>query len=527
MYKFMKKITSFILAIIFSFNITVMAIAAESSVTYTGGELSFEFEPGSQYTETDLFDGFKNVMPGDQLTETIVVKNISTDSDYVNIYMRAETHDESDNPLTYSEEYENTDGKDQADIAGQRDETVASMRDFLSQLRMSIYNNGSLIYEAEPDELGGFAENVLLGTFYPGESVTLTVELEVPITLGNEYAKRVGEVDWVFLAEEINEEIPEEPSKKVDVIIDALKLFNGIPALPGTFGFVLVDDKGEIVDTTANGIFGRIQFNQLTFDEPGVYHYQMREIVGINPTIVYDDTVYDIYITVTEDEDGLEAYVSIKQSGLPYKGIPTFCNKSRKPVDVDLGADKLLDGVFPADGQFEFALVDENGEVIQTVTNGQFGQIDFESLTFNAPGIYKYKIVEIAGDDENIIYDETEYEVIITVTSRYPFMDGYDVKVEIIVNGEVYTGNIIFNNTTVSDEPDNPDVPDDPDEPDNPDVLDDPDNPGNSDDPDTPEQSDTVKTGDEAEIMMYITWILVSAFVILFILVSKCGKTKE
>ena len=48
---------------------------------------------------------------------------------------------------------------------------------------------------------------MLLGTF-PGRSKTiLTVELSVPFELGNEYANRVGEVDWIFTAEEVTKTV--------------------------------------------------------------------------------------------------------------------------------------------------------------------------------------------------------------------------------------------------------------------------------------------------------------------------------
>ena len=127
--------------------------------------------------------------------------------------MRAVAHDENGNPLTYDEPFEAADGKDQAGIASQRDETVAAMADFLAQLSMKIYNGETLIYEASPDELDGLAENVLLGTFRQGESTTLTVELAVPMELGNEYANRVGEVDWIFTVEALDDPEPEEESQ--------------------------------------------------------------------------------------------------------------------------------------------------------------------------------------------------------------------------------------------------------------------------------------------------------------------------
>ena len=79
--------------------------------------------------------------------------------------------DENGNLITYSETFENTDGKDQAGIDGQRDETTATMQDFLSQLTMRVYNGSELIYESSPDQAGALAENVLLGTLSAGEAL--------------------------------------------------------------------------------------------------------------------------------------------------------------------------------------------------------------------------------------------------------------------------------------------------------------------------------------------------------------------
>ena len=191
------------LALMLSFTTTVSA--ASTSITFKGFSDGFDFQPGSEYTETDLFNNFKNVMPGDVLTETITFTNAASDCDFVNLYMRAEAHDEQGNPLTYSEAAENADGKDQANVPGQRDETVATMADFLAQLSMKIWNGAQLIYDASPDQMGGLKDNVLLGTFRTGETAELKVELTVPIELGNEYANRVGEVDWVFHVEAYNE----------------------------------------------------------------------------------------------------------------------------------------------------------------------------------------------------------------------------------------------------------------------------------------------------------------------------------
>lgn len=204
-----RNLSPLLLALVMLLSLSVTAFAADSSITFKGAQEGFDFQPGSEYTATDLFDNFKDVMPGDHLTETIQVKNAATDCDYIKLYMRAVVHDDNGNPLTYNETFENADGKDQTDIEGQRDETVVTMQDFLTQLGMKVYNDKTLVFEASPDELGGFQSNVCLGTIRHGESVKLIVELDVPISLGNDYANRVGEVDWIFLAE--GQDDPESP----------------------------------------------------------------------------------------------------------------------------------------------------------------------------------------------------------------------------------------------------------------------------------------------------------------------------
>lgn len=191
MKKTLKTISALALALVLLLGMGATAFA-ESKVTYEGGAEKFVFLPGSEYSETDLFENFKGVMPGDVITQEITVQNNYTKAEKVKIYLRAVVHDEQGNPL--SEEVART-------------EDLVSMQDFLSQLTMTVKQGDKVLFSASPDELDGLKENVLLGTF-PGRSKTiLTVELSVPIELGNEYANRVGEVDWIFTAEEVTKTV--------------------------------------------------------------------------------------------------------------------------------------------------------------------------------------------------------------------------------------------------------------------------------------------------------------------------------
>lgn len=184
-----KTITSLLLALLLV-SLSATALAADASVTFKGSSAGFDFQPGSDYTTTDLFDNFKGVMPGDTVTQIITFTNSAADCDFVNLYMRAVAHDETANPLS--------------DKVAEK-ETVATMTQFLSKLSMKVWNGETLIYEASPDQLDGLQENTFLGTYRAGETATLKVELSVPIELGNEFANRVGEVDWVFHVDAYNE----------------------------------------------------------------------------------------------------------------------------------------------------------------------------------------------------------------------------------------------------------------------------------------------------------------------------------
>ena len=197
-----NKAFSLLLALMMVMGFATTAFAAGASVTFKNGKLVV-FQPGSDYTQTDLFGNFKNIMPGDTLTEEITVENQSGDSDYIKVYLRAVPHDETGNPI--SEKVLAELSRDER--RGEKTE-LAYMYDFLAQLQLTVKNGAEMIYQASPDGTGGLTNNVYLGSLRKGQSLKLDVELKVPIEMGNDYANRIGEVDWVFAAEAFNDVTP-------------------------------------------------------------------------------------------------------------------------------------------------------------------------------------------------------------------------------------------------------------------------------------------------------------------------------
>ncbi len=68
--------------------------------------------------------------------------------------------------------------------------------------------------------------------------------------------------------------------------------------------------------------------------------------------------------------------------------------------------------------EFQFQLLDEQGEVLQTKSNDANGKIYFDAIDYDQAGTYKYTIREVAGTDSTITYDQTEYHVTVNVEDQ-------------------------------------------------------------------------------------------------------------
>lgn len=189
---------------------------ATSRVQFEGGAEDFVFYPDGEWTETDLFGGLQGVMPGDVRTETIEIKNTASEYDYVKIYLRAVPHDDN-NPIS-------------AEVA-ESGETIATMTDFLKQLEMTVKNGEQIISQSSAADPGGLINNVLIGSFQKGSGTTLTVSIEVPEELEDEYQYRVGEVDWVWTAEGYTDATAPDTGKEHEIEIRAAGVITTLLAL--------------------------------------------------------------------------------------------------------------------------------------------------------------------------------------------------------------------------------------------------------------------------------------------------------
>ncbi len=118
------------------------------------------------------------------------------------------------------------------------------------------------------------------------------------------------------------------------------------------------------------------------------------------------------------------------------------------PLYIKLTAEKLTDGQYARGSEFTFVLTDANGNVVQTVKNKD-GNVEFDSLIFDAEGIYIYSMTEKNGGNKNYQYDDTVYTVTITVVKTG---SKYFASIVYHKNGELYLALPRFSGKTLAAE---------------------------------------------------------------------------
>ncbi len=68
-----------------------------------------------------------------------------------------------------------------------------------------------------------------------------------------------------------------------------------------------MDEAGSVILTQTNDGNGQVTFDAITYNEPGEYHYTIREKAGNDPTITYTDKELKVTVTVTEEDSQLIA----------------------------------------------------------------------------------------------------------------------------------------------------------------------------------------------------------------------------
>lgn len=143
-----------------------VAFAASPIIKYDGKKADITFE---NVSNTDLFTGFKGVMPGDKRQQDILIKAKPIDRE-ASFYIKAECDKKT--------------------------------QELLKDVRLTIYKNNKRILDN-----GMIFDQIKLGTFGPNEEVSLKILAQFPLSLGNEIANKQLHVKWVITVQEDGKEI--------------------------------------------------------------------------------------------------------------------------------------------------------------------------------------------------------------------------------------------------------------------------------------------------------------------------------
>lgn len=165
------------------------------------------------------------------------------------------------------------------------------------------------------------------------------------------------------------------------------------------------------IKTAKNEADSSILFDAVTLDTAGEYYFAVAEQKGTLGGITYDDRVYVVKVTVTDNGGVLTAHADFPQGGIVFENKYTTTNTS-----VELKGIKTLTGRDIRDNEFTFAV--EGDGITRKEVKNEGATFTFGEITFTKAGVYTYTVSEVKGSEKGITYDESVYTVTYTVTDN-------------------------------------------------------------------------------------------------------------
>lgn len=141
-----------------------------------------------------------------------------------------------------------------------------------------------------------------------------------------------------------------------------------------------------------------IGFGEITYNKPGEYTYEVREVAGELGGITYSDNVATFKVTVTvKATGGLKADVEKISGETEFKN--TYSAKTETPLTLE--ATKTLTGRPMADDEFKFALSYAGHDEALLETTNKGGKVEFGPLTYTTKSLAKLVEEDKASFDDS------------------------------------------------------------------------------------------------------------------------------
>lgn len=236
----------------------------------------------------------------------------------------------------------------------------------------------------------------------------------------------------------------------VSVELTGTKKLTGRELERGDFSFELYAtddtftlDEDKILQVVNNGddqeaAVDAIKFAGIPYDVDDLngadykyFYYVIKEVVPEDKAgVTYDGSQFRITVKVSDNgARELVAEVAIDDTETATKENDTtfvFENKYKATdAKLVLGGTKTLEGKELKENDFEFALYKTASDYAidgltasETVKNEEDGAFAFAEITYSEEGSHYYSVVEVAGTDSKVTYDDTKYNVKVVVSDN-------------------------------------------------------------------------------------------------------------
>lgn len=182
--------------------------------------------------------------------------------------------------------------------------------------------------------------------------------------------------------------------------IAVTKSLTGRDLAAGEFSFELRELKGEdskLIETVTNDAGGKVKFKAIKYTEVGQHTYKLREVKGNAGGIAYDETVYTIVTTISDNGKGQLVATHELEDAKGVKSIEFKNAYNATAAEASLVGKKNLqvpNGLTPAGitGKFTFTVKGEEGAPMPKnaiVHNDADGKVDFGKITFTLDDLNK------------------------------------------------------------------------------------------------------------------------------------------
>ena len=276
---------------------------------------------------------------------------------------------------------------------------------------------GTYVYKVSEKHAGTTVDGIAYSKNVAEITVTVTPDKKGELSAGVKVTSGEAEFKNVYATNPVESSVTDQ--------ITVTKSLTGRDLTADEFSFELleiIDKEVKPVETVTNGADGKVTFSAIKYTEIGQHTYKLHEVAGNAGGIAYDDTVYTIVTTISDNGKGqlvathkLQGAEDVKK--IEFKNSYNVTPKSSSVTDK-ITATKVLTGRDLKEGEFSFELV-EGDKVVATGTNAADGKITMSEITYTEAGEHTYTLREVkAGAGNGITYDGKTYTIKTTITDN-------------------------------------------------------------------------------------------------------------